>query len=95
MPGSTEPVPAAFLGVVFAAVLLLAGCDAASQKSAAAPLTQASSLCGQLASSRSTEETGWTGASSSSASAICWVSSSISARAAPVRPQPPTVRLAP
>ena len=95
MPGRTKPARAALLGVAFAAVLLLAGCAAASQKSSTVPLTRVSSLCGQLASSRSTDETGLRRASSSSAFAICWVSSSISARAAPGRPQPPVVRLAP
>jgi hypothetical protein len=95
MPARTKPVCAALPGFAFAAVLLLAGCGGTSHKASAAPLTPASSLCGPVASSWSTGETGWTRAGSSSASAICRVSSSISVRAAPVRPQPPAVRLAP
>jgi hypothetical protein len=95
MPVRTKPVRAAFPGFAVAAVLLLAGCGGASQKASAAPLARASSLCGQVASSRSTGQTGWTRASSSSASASCQVSSGISARTAPARPEPPAVRLAP
>jgi hypothetical protein len=95
MAGRTKPVYAALPGFAFAAVLLLAGCGGTSHKASAAPLMPAGSLCGQVASNWSTGETGWTRASSSSASAICRVSSSISVRAAPVRPQPPAVRLAP
>jgi hypothetical protein len=96
MPVRTKPVRAALPGLAVAAVLLLAGCGGASQKASAAPLARASSsLCGQVASSRSTGQTGRTRASSSSASASCQVSSSISARTAPARPEPPAVRLAP
>lgn len=95
MPARTKPVRAALPGFAFAVVLLLAGCGGASHKASAAPLTRASSLCGQVASSWSTEETDSTRASSSSASAVCRVSSSISARTPPARPQPPAVRLAP
>jgi hypothetical protein len=95
MSARTKPVRAALPGFAVAVVLLLAGCGGASQKASAAPQTRASSLCGQVASSRSTGETGLTRASSSSASAICRVSSSILARAAPARPQPPAAGLAP
>jgi hypothetical protein len=95
MPARTKPVRTALPGFAFAAILLLAGCGGASQETSAAPLTRASSLCGQVANSQSTGETGWTRGGSSSASAICRVSSSISARAAPARPQPPAVGLAP
>ena len=84
MPARTKPVRAALPGFAFAAVLLLAGCGGTSHKASAAPLTRASSLCGQVASSRSTGEMGWARASSSSASASCRVSSTISVR--PARP---------
>ena len=95
MPARTTPVRTALPGFAFAAILLLAGCGGASQEPSAAPLTRGSSLCGQVADSRSAGETGRTPGSSSSASAICRVSSGISAGAAPARPQPPAVRLAP
>jgi len=95
MAARIKPVRAALPGFAFAAVLLLAGCGGASQKASAGPQTRTSSLCGQLSSSQSTGETGVTRASSSSASAICRVSSSIVARAAPARPRPPAAGLAP
>jgi hypothetical protein len=95
MPARTKPVRSALPGFAFAAILLLAGCGGASQETSAAPLTRASSLCGQVADSRSAGETGRTRGGSSSASAICRVSSGISAGAAPARPQPPAARLAP
>jgi hypothetical protein len=95
MPARTEPVRTALPGLALAAILLLAGCGWASQETSAAPLTRTSSLCGQVANSRSAGEMGWTRGSSSSASAICRVSSGISAGAAPARPQPPAARLAP
>jgi len=95
MSARTMPVRTALPGLSFAAILLLAGCGGASQETSAAPLTQASSLCGQVANSQSAGETGWTPGSSSSASASCRVSSGISAGAAPARPQPPAVPLPP
>ena len=95
MPARTKRVRAALPGFAFAAVLLLAGCGGASQKGPAAPLTRPGSLCGKVASGRPAGETGPARVSPSSASAICWVSSSILARAAPARPQPPAVPLVP
>jgi hypothetical protein len=95
MPARTKPVRAALLGFAFAAVLLLAGCGGASQKASAAPPARASSLCGQVASSRPADETGPARTSSSFASAICQVRSSILTRAAPAQPQPSADALAP